>query len=221
MPDSPECPRCGSGTFIDSHTPCSDEPELTTDRFACRNMNCDWFSDEWPHGDEAGVYVMRAIKAEQAAPLTDAEKLKAIEGCYFAGELLQVDVEAILNAPSAEPSPQKTVDLIKQGIEQVAAETGLPPNTIAAGGRKLYLVDPEVWGVIAEIGTSNSLIGVGVRRRVTCADSLYDKAKWRDSVDALVFDRDLFLEKFGIDLKAGERVRRLMVLLPIPEDENG
>lgn len=41
------CPVCGSATFIDSHTPASDHPELSTDRHQCEK--CDWHSDdEWP-----------------------------------------------------------------------------------------------------------------------------------------------------------------------------
>jgi hypothetical protein len=40
------CPLCGADTFIDSHTPFSDHPELSTDRHECKV--CDWHSDEWP-----------------------------------------------------------------------------------------------------------------------------------------------------------------------------
>ena len=40
------CPVCGSPTFVDTHTPASDHPELSTDRHQCET--CDWHSDEWP-----------------------------------------------------------------------------------------------------------------------------------------------------------------------------
>jgi hypothetical protein len=45
-PSSVLCPLCGSSTFIDSHIPASDHPELSTDRRQCEK--CDWHSDEWP-----------------------------------------------------------------------------------------------------------------------------------------------------------------------------
>ena len=40
------CPLCGCATFVASHTPYSDHPELSTDRHEC--VSCYWHSDEWP-----------------------------------------------------------------------------------------------------------------------------------------------------------------------------
>ena len=47
------CPVCGSGTFIDSHTPATDHPECSTDRHQCNK--CEWHSDEWPTKNTAAT----------------------------------------------------------------------------------------------------------------------------------------------------------------------
>lgn len=40
------CPLCGSECFLDSHTPASDHPELTVERWECKE--CNWFGEEQP-----------------------------------------------------------------------------------------------------------------------------------------------------------------------------